>query len=303
MPSSTGLSVTALSLRPISPGLGGERSAFTGDTQERHAVDEPPRPLANGHEAVVGRGGRGEQHGLDLVRVGGVGPTVELVERQVGHDPGGDARRRGARRRTPVAHVPDGVGVGHHHERDVHVERADVVDHARGRGPGGRRGRAATLPGWSGRPSPGRRRGSRSRWRRRPPRPPPAPRRARPSRARRSRRAPGAWAPVSRRARRCSSRVTRAAHPLRRSAIHAACLTPRPDRVTSTVDPAGTARPPRGRASLSHAPARAGHDALGHRQELESGDRFVVGGELVLGAAVAASCACQGPPPGSRARH
>ena len=74
--------------------------------------------------------------------------------------------------------------------------------------------------------------------------------------------------------------------PVRRSATWAASLSPRPDSVTSTVEPrrhraAGLAGEPADRVRG----LERGHDALGHRQELEPGERLVVGGERVLGPA------------------
>ena len=75
--------------------------------------------------------------------------------------------------------------------------------------------------------------------------------------------------------------------PASRSAICAASLSPRPDSVTSTVDPdgdgaTGFAREPTDRVRR----LQRRDDALRHRQQLESGDGFVVGREHVLGASV-----------------
>ena len=84
-------------------------------------------------------------------------------------------------------------------------------------------------------------------------------------------------------------RLQRTGHnrsPVRRSAIWAASLSPRPESVTSTVEPDGH-RPP----GLAGEPAdrvrglERGNDPLGDRQELEAGDGLVVGGVHVLGPA------------------
>src|SRR5207248_10131276 len=66
--------------------LAGEGRPLTGHAQQRHAVDEAARPIADGTEAVVRSRGRCEQHGFHTRGVGGVAPAVELVERQVGND-------------------------------------------------------------------------------------------------------------------------------------------------------------------------------------------------------------------------
>ena len=102
--------------------LARERTALAGDTHERHAVHEAAGALADGDEAIVGRGRRGQEHGLDVVRVGGVRPPAELVERKIGEDGGGDAGVAQCSREPPVAHVAHRVGVGHHHERHVDLE-------------------------------------------------------------------------------------------------------------------------------------------------------------------------------------
>ncbi len=165
-------------------GLRRQRGALTGDAHQRHAVDEPARPLADGDEAVVGRGGCGEQHRLDVVRIGGLGPPAELVEREVGQDRRRDAGVGERRREPAVAHVPDRVGVGHDDERDVDVEGGGVVDHARGRRPEVEGPPRRLLDGEAVHHRVGER-DARSRWRRRPPRRWRARRRASPSRGHR----------------------------------------------------------------------------------------------------------------------
>ena len=141
------------------------------------------------------------------------------------------------------------------------------VDDRRRRGADAR-GPAATPPGWCGRPSPGRRTGCRSRSRRR--------RRRRPRARRRA--SPTPSPPVTYGHEQLAARVApgpqvrlersrRARSPVRRSATCAASLSPRPDSVTSTVEPVGTDAP-----GLAREPAdrvrrlERGHDALGHRR-------------------------------------
>ena len=52
------------------------------------AYTKPAGPLADPRQPLVGRGRRGEQHGLDAGRVGGRGPRPDLLEREVGQDGG-----------------------------------------------------------------------------------------------------------------------------------------------------------------------------------------------------------------------
>ena len=126
------MSVTALRRRPITPAWDASDAALAGDTHERHAVHEAAGALADGDEAIVGRGRRGQEDGLDVVRVGGFRPPAELVERKIGEDGGGDAGVAQCSREPPVAHVAHRVGVGHHHERHVDLELRGVADDARG---------------------------------------------------------------------------------------------------------------------------------------------------------------------------
>ena len=84
-----------------------------------------------------------------------------------------------------------------------------------------------------------------------------------------------------------------------RSATWAASLSPRPDSVTSTVEPVGTACPPRGEPADRVRRFERGHDALGLGEELEARERLVVGRPRgTRRGPAAASIACSGPTPG-----
>src|SRR5262249_5708775 len=87
--------------------------------------------------------------------------------------------------------------------------------------------------------------------------------------------------------------------PVRRSATCAASLSPRPDKVTSTVAPDGTDRP----ASLaSHAIACAGSRAGTIPSVTDSSSKAATASSSVAygysARPIAASCACSGPTPG-----
>src|SRR5947209_15266522 len=60
----------------------GEGRSLAGHAHQRHAVHEAARPIADGTETVVGGRPRREQHGFDAGGVGGLPPTVELVQPQ-----------------------------------------------------------------------------------------------------------------------------------------------------------------------------------------------------------------------------
>ena len=162
-----------------------ERRAFAGDAHERHAVHEAAGALADGDEPIVGRGGRGEQHGLDVVRVGGVGPAVELVEREVGQDRAGDAGVARARPRTVGSPCgrPGWCRSSPRAGRRSSSCAASAMIARRGRAEVERPPRR--LLDGDGRPSPDRRTGCRSRSRRRRRRRARARRRASPNRDRR----------------------------------------------------------------------------------------------------------------------
>ena len=94
--------------------------------------------------------------------------------------------------------------------------------------------------------------------------------------------------------------LTPSASPVSRSATCAASLSPRPDRVTSTVEPAGTDAP-----GLASQPAdrvrrlERRQDPLGRGEQLEAGERLVVGRRAgTRPGPIAASAACSGPTPG-----
>ncbi len=99
-PSSTGMSVTALSRRPISPAwlASVARSPVTPISDD--AVDEAAGALADRDEALVGGGGCREEDGLDLVRRRRRRPSRRA--RRAGGRGGSPrrCRRRRARRRS-----------------------------------------------------------------------------------------------------------------------------------------------------------------------------------------------------------
>ena len=206
---------------------------------------------------VVGRRGRGEEHGFDAGGVGGIAPTVELVERQVGDDRAVDA----------------GVGELGGEPLGTRVRRRGCNTSSRRAGCS-RRARAASATIFAGvAPSSSAR--CDASWI------------VRPSMTGSENGMPisMASAPASATARTTSSQaeprppVTYGTSSVRpgvaplaqlrlelhrellageRSATCAASLSPRPDSVTSTVEPAGTDRPA---SRASHAIACAGSSA------------------------------------------
>ena len=90
----------------------------------------------------------------------------------------------------------------------------------------------------------------------------------------------------ARRSRRCASSFTPSGSPVSRSATYAASLSPRPERVTSTVAPAGTRRPAsRASQPMACAGSSAGTMPSVLARSSNPCDRLVVGRGVVLGAA------------------
>ena len=85
------MSVVALQRRPISTASSARvaRSPVTPSSDTPYTKPRDRSQIARSR--VVGRRGRGEEHGFDPGGVGGVAPTVELVERKVGDDRAVDA--------------------------------------------------------------------------------------------------------------------------------------------------------------------------------------------------------------------
>ena len=90
-PTSTGTSVIAFSRAASAVAVAASAVALAGDAEQPDGVDEAAAPGGDARQAVVGRGRRGEHHGLDAVLVGRGAPRAGLVEREVGHDRRGDA--------------------------------------------------------------------------------------------------------------------------------------------------------------------------------------------------------------------
>ena len=165
-PMITGRSVVALRRLASTVDDVGQRRSLPGDPEQVDAVDEALRAATERCQRLVGRERRRELHGVEPAsRACGL-PLPQLLHREVGQDHAGDARRHRLRCEPLVAGVEHEVHVGHHHERDAGVDVAQRVEDPVEVGalaPG----RPPTPPGWSGRPSPGRRTGCRPRWRRR----------------------------------------------------------------------------------------------------------------------------------------
>ncbi len=67
-------------------GVGGELGLRAGDADARDGVDEAARVLGDGAEAVVGRGGRGEEDGREVVLAHGVEVLGGLFDDHVGEE-------------------------------------------------------------------------------------------------------------------------------------------------------------------------------------------------------------------------
>ncbi len=109
----------------------GECRPLAGHAEQRHAVHEAARPFADRAKSRVGRRGRGEEDGFDPGGVGGVSPTVELVQGQVGDDRAVDAGvgELGGEPLRPG--VGDDVVVRHDQEGDAHFELSGFGDDLR----------------------------------------------------------------------------------------------------------------------------------------------------------------------------
>ena len=165
-PTSRGVSVSGRSrCDQLARGRGqlgpGPRHAVRG-----HAVHEPAAGGGDGRQALRRRAGRRQEHGLEAVRGRPLDPLPGLVDRQVGHDGGGDAGLARLREEGVDPVASDRVHV--RHDGDGDVERPPS------RSSPGRRGRARRPrapgrrpPGSRRRPSPGPRTGCRPRSRRR----------------------------------------------------------------------------------------------------------------------------------------
>ena len=84
--------------------------------------------LARG-ETIVGRCGRGKQHGRDVGHIGRVAPTVEFIERQVRDDGARDADALQCLRGAGVSKAGHEVVIGHHDEGDGDINIGERIDH------------------------------------------------------------------------------------------------------------------------------------------------------------------------------
>ena len=280
-PRSTGLSVTAFSRLRHDRRRRRERRTLAGDADEPDAVDEAARSIAD-REAAARRAWSAPRAAPSRHRRRRRPRTTapSSSSGRSGRIAAPDAALARALREPLVPRVEHEVVVGHHHERDADVEVGELVETPHRRRAARERA-LATPPGSSGRPSPDRRTGCRSRSRRPRRRHGRARRRASPRRARRSRTGRAACGP--RRAPRAgcasSGRRSQRRHPSR-SITCATSLSPRPDRVTSTVRPRHS-----GAARSTHAIACAGSSAgtipsvrgeqLERLEHLGVGDRHV----------------------------
>ena len=231
--------------------VGTHLGALAGHAHPGHGVDEAAGAVADARHAL-GRAGRcDEQHRVDAGGVRLHRPRSELLDGQVGHDGPGHPRCGQGSRHALVPGPEDDVVVGHDDDRCPDLGLRDSVEDLPGNR-SSRRGPARTPPGSPGRRSSGPRRGCRPPPRRpRRPRPlpacPPSRRSCRPSG-----RAPGACDPI--RAGTGALSPTQPPRPVPRiSRTWATSLSPRPERVTSTVEAAGSASVPAARATQASA--------------------------------------------------
>src|SRR5215211_7587979 len=254
-------------------GLVGEGRPLAGHAQERYAVYEAARPIADRAKPLVGSRWRREQDRFDA---GGVG--------ELGGEPLG-------------ARVGDDVVIRHDDERDAHVELRGFGNDLRRRGAEIERALRRLLDGAPVHDGVGERDadldgvgarvGDRSHH-------------VEPARTetagdvRREQGMPGVASVAQ-----MGLELHASRSPVPRSATWAASLSPRPESVTSTVDPAGTDRPA---SRASHATAWAGSSAGTIPSMTESSSNPATASSSVAygysARPVAASCACSGPTPG-----
>ena len=105
----------------------GRRRQFvpdTGDSQQTHTVNEPPRTFNDSWQTLVGRCRSSQQHGFDASIIGSAGPRASLFERQVRKDGCGHASLFKILGKANITSPERNVVVGHHCQRNLEIGAA-----------------------------------------------------------------------------------------------------------------------------------------------------------------------------------
>ena len=107
-------------------GVGGELGLRAGDADARDGVDEAARVLGDGAETLVGRGGRGEEDGREVVGAHDVEVLGGFFDDHVGEENAVGAGGLRGVRELGHAHADDGVEIAEEDDAGLRAQLADV---------------------------------------------------------------------------------------------------------------------------------------------------------------------------------